>query len=135
MVSFCIVMVLAAAWRTRAGTLGTRSSPAGVVAVVGWTTRKRRCPVRPRRLQLAHPGFSLLDGSTITEGLLTLNGLTIAVGYLVPNSSAFTKGYSLLSGTWFADAQCFHPQDLLPHGYQSLHPGPLLSPLVRRPLR
>ena len=77
----------------------------------------------------------MLDDSTITEGLLILNGLTIAVGYLVPNSSAFTKGYSLLSGTWFADAQCFHPQDLLPHGYQSLHPGPLLSLLVRRPLR
>ena len=96
---FRIVKVLAAAWRTRAGTLGTRSSPAGVVAVVGWTTRKRRCPVRPRRLQLAHPGLSLLDGSTITEGLLTQNGLTIAVGYLMPNSSLFTKGYSLLNGS------------------------------------
>ena len=108
MVSFCIVKVLAAAWRTRAGTLGTRSSPAGVVAVVGWTTRKRRCPVRPRRLQLAHPGFSLLDVSTITEGLLTLNGLTIAVGYLVPYSSAFTNDYSLLNRTWFAGAEtCF----------------------------
>ena len=123
MVSFCIVKVLAAAWRTRAGTLGTRSSPAGVVAVVGWTTRKRRCPVRPRRLQLAHPGFSLLDG------------LTIAVGYLVPYSSAVTKDYSILNRTWFAGAQCFHPRDLLPHGYQILHPRPLLSLLVRRPLR
>ena len=73
----------------------------------------------------------MLDGFTITEGLLMLYGLTIAVGYLMPNSSTFTKGYSLLDGPWFAGAQGFHPQNRPPHGYQGSHPEPLLSQLVR----
>ena len=40
--SLCIVKVLAAAMRTRAGTLKTRSKFAGVAAVVGWTIRSAR---------------------------------------------------------------------------------------------
>ena len=80
---FRIVKVLAAAWRTRAGTLGTRSSAAGVAAVVGCATRRARppcvCPAaNARALQVSMLWRSLesndnLAGRVVAVGLAHLS--------------------------------------------------------------
>ena len=62
--SLGIVKVLAAAMRTRAGTLVTRSRSAGVVAVVGWTARG------PRQTWAATPAARWASWAAIEQAVL-----------------------------------------------------------------